>query len=87
MLEAADALPHSFSPHSLLTLAADDEPAEGGLASLFVEMRPYIGQCRFGLSCKHRHEPDCAIKDAVETGEITAMRYESYIHILRHMPQ
>ena len=63
-----------------------DEPAEGGLASLFVEMQPYIGQCRFRLSCEHRHEPDCAIKEATEAGEIAQMRYDSYIHILRHMP-
>jgi ribosome biogenesis GTPase len=64
-----------------------DEPPEGGLASLFVEMRPYIGQCRFGLSCEHWHEPDCAIKDAVKAGNITQMRYDSYIHICRHVLQ
>jgi ribosome biogenesis GTPase len=62
------------------------EPAEGGLASLFVEMRPYIGQCRFGLDCEHWHEPDCAIKEATEAGDIAQMRYDSYVHILRHMP-
>jgi ribosome biogenesis GTPase len=62
------------------------EPAEGGLASLFVEMRPYIGQCRFGLDCEHWHEPDCAIKEATKAGEIAQMRYDSYVHILRHMP-
>jgi ribosome biogenesis GTPase len=62
------------------------EPAEGGLASLFVEMRPHIGQCRFGLDCDHWHEPDCAIKAATEAGEIAQMRYDSYVHILRHMP-
>ena len=62
------------------------EPAEGGLASLFVEMRPYIGQCRFGLDCEHWHEPDCAIKEAVEAGEIAQMRYDGYTHTLCHMP-
>jgi ribosome biogenesis GTPase len=61
------------------------EHTEGGLASLFIEMRPLIGQCRFGLSCEHWHEPDCAIKAAVETGEITQMRYDSYVHMLRHI--
>jgi ribosome biogenesis GTPase len=61
------------------------EPACGGLASLFVEMRPYIGQCRFGLDCEHWHEPGCAIKEATEAGKIAQMRYDSYIHILRHM--
>jgi ribosome biogenesis GTPase len=62
------------------------EPAEGGLASLFVEMRPYIGQCRFGLDCEHWHEPGCAIKEATEAGQIAQMRYDSYVHTLRHMP-
>ena len=62
------------------------DPAEGGLASLFVEMRPYIGQCRFGVDCEHWHEPDCAVKAATEAGEIAQMRYDSYIHTLRHMP-
>jgi ribosome biogenesis GTPase len=49
-------------------------------------MRPYIGQCRFGLDCEHWHEPGCAIKEATEAGEIAQMRYDSYIHTLRHMP-
>ena len=62
------------------------EPDEGGLAYLFAEMRPYIGQCRFGLDCDHWHEPDCAIKAATEAGEIAQMRYDSYIHTLHHMP-
>jgi ribosome biogenesis GTPase len=63
------------------------DPSEGGLASLFVEMRPYIGMCRFGLDCRHRYEPGCAIKEAVQSGKITEMRYDSYIHVLRHMPE
>lgn len=62
------------------------EPAEGGLAYLFVEMRPYIGQCRFGLDCEHWHEPGCAIKEATAAGAIAQMRYDSYVHTLRHMP-
>lgn len=57
------------------------DPAEGGLASLFVEMQPYIGTCRFGLDCTHTHEPDCAIKEVVEMGEIAEMRYKSYLRI------
>jgi ribosome biogenesis GTPase len=57
-------------------------PAEGGLASLFVEMRPYIGQCRFRLDCSHSHEPGCAIKDAVQAGDIAELRYRNYLRIL-----
>jgi len=52
-------------------------------AWLFREMRPFLGQCRFGANCTHTHEPDCAIKDAVESGEITERRYESYVRMVR----
>lgn len=51
------------------------------LASLFPEMRPYIGACRFGLGCSHDHEPGCAIKDAVSEGEISARRHQSYLKL------
>lgn len=57
-------------------------PDEGGLASLFVEMRPHIGTCRFGLDCSHTHEPDCAIKDALRAGQIATPRYRSYLRLL-----
>ena len=53
------------------------------LASLFREMRPYLGQCRFGASCTHTHEPDCAIKQAVEAGRISERRYKSYVRLRR----
>lgn len=52
------------------------------LATLFVEMEPYVGQCKFRLDCTHRHEPDCAIKQAVSTGEISQLRYDSYLRLL-----
>jgi ribosome biogenesis GTPase len=53
------------------------------VASLFPEMRPYIGHCRFGLNCSHTHEPECAIKEAVEAGDIAESRYESYVRMKR----
>jgi ribosome biogenesis GTPase len=53
------------------------------LASLFREMRPYLGSCKFGYNCSHSHEPDCAIKDAVERGAIEKCRYESYLRMLK----
>ena len=53
------------------------------LAELFPEMRPYLGACRFGASCGHHHEPGCAIKDAVEEGEIAPRRYHSYLRLRR----
>ncbi|MBR2406574.1 MAG: ribosome small subunit-dependent GTPase A [Clostridia bacterium] len=47
------------------------------LEDCFREFRPLFGQCRF-TGCAHVHEPDCAVKAAVEAGEICLTRYESY---------
>lgn len=52
------------------------------LDAAFPEFRPFLGQCRFGGSCSHTHEPDCAIRAAVEDGEIDRTRYESYVVML-----
>lgn len=49
------------------------------LAELFLEMRPFIGQCKFGMNCAHKSEPGCAIKQAVEAGDIAYQRYQSYM--------
>lgn len=56
---------------------------DADMASLFPEMRPYIGLCRFGMDCSHTHEPGCAIKEAVETGHIALSRYHSYLCMRR----
>ena len=47
------------------------------LEDCFREFQPFYGQCRF-TGCAHIHEPDCAVKTAVEAGEIAVTRYESY---------
>jgi ribosome biogenesis GTPase len=38
-------------------------------------------ECRF-YNCLHLEEPGCAVRDAVETGEIDPLRYRSYLNIL-----
>ena len=57
----------------------DIEPEE--VAWHFVEMRPYLSDCRFS-TCTHTHEPDCAVKMAVQAGAISEMRYDSYCRLL-----
>jgi ribosome biogenesis GTPase len=42
--------------------------------------------CRFA-NCRHLLEPGCAVKAAVETGDIEARRYESYRRTLRLLPR
>lgn len=53
------------------------------LAALFPEFRAYWDKCRFGRDCTHTHEPDCAVRLAVETGQISGRRYDSYTKMLR----
>jgi ribosome biogenesis GTPase / thiamine phosphate phosphatase len=48
------------------------------LAHGFVEFRPHLGHCRFH-NCVHDQEPGCAIKAAVDSGQITKERYGSYL--------
>lgn len=48
------------------------------LEHYFPEMEPHLGQCKYS-DCAHVAEPDCAIQNAVEAGEIHAERYRSYV--------
>lgn len=50
------------------------------LAWCFREFRPFLGNCRFA-GCSHIHEPDCAVRAAIERGEIAPERYESYARL------
>jgi ribosome biogenesis GTPase len=55
------------------------------LAYLFPEMAPYVGRCRFGLSCQHDTEPGCAIRKAVMAESISPYRYQSYMNLRREL--
>jgi ribosome biogenesis GTPase len=46
----------------------------------FVEFADRLADCKFA-DCTHLHEPDCAIRAAVEAGQIDARRYESYARL------
>lgn len=41
--------------------------------------------CKFGGSCLHRNEPKCAVKNAIESGDISDIRYASYLQILEEV--
>jgi ribosome biogenesis GTPase len=47
----------------------------------FPEIFRISSGCKFGM-CSHTHEPECAVKMAVESGEISETRYLSYLKIL-----
>lgn len=57
----------------------DIEPEE--LSTYFPEMLRVMDRCRF-KPCTHTHEPGCAVKEAVDSGEISAERYNSYLGML-----
>jgi len=66
---------------SSLTL---DDIDESELKEYFIEFDKY-DDCRFGSRCIHENEPSCAVKEAVENGEISKKRYESYIQLLNEI--
>ncbi len=51
------------------------------LIESFIEFRPFLGHCKF-RDCAHQQEPGCAINTALEQGDISAERFDSYRSIL-----
>jgi ribosome biogenesis GTPase / thiamine phosphate phosphatase len=47
----------------------------------FPEMERLLPHCQY-KNCSHTHEPDCAVKSALESGEVSYLRYNSYLSIL-----
>ncbi len=50
------------------------------LQHCFPEFAPRLGRCRFA-DCTHRKEPGCAVRGALEAGEIQPSRYDSYVRL------
>jgi ribosome biogenesis GTPase / thiamine phosphate phosphatase len=50
------------------------------LDQCFPELRPFLTGCRFA-DCRHSVEPDCAVRAAVQRGDVSAARYESFIKL------
>lgn len=57
---------------------------EGDLAGYFPEMDHLHGECYF-TGCLHDQEPDCAVKNAVESGAIQQTRYLQYLEFLNDL--
>lgn len=51
------------------------------ISKYFPEMLRVMDDCRF-VPCTHTHEPGCAVKEALEAGQISAERYNSYLGML-----
>lgn len=54
---------------------------KGETAKYFPEMLRVSDSCKF-IPCTHTHEPECAVKAALQRGEIFAERYNSYLGML-----
>ncbi len=54
------------------------------LPDLFPEFAPFSARCQFS-GCLHDHEPDCAVFEAVDDGELAPSRYASYVEMLDEM--
>ena len=50
------------------------------LSHYFLDMQPFLANCQFN-NCQHLDEPGCAVKEAVEAGELDMERYLSYVAI------
>ena len=67
-----------FSSIDFIDIEAED------LAQGFVEIRKHGENCKF-RSCLHDKEPDCAVKAALENGEIENYRYKHYLNFLQEI--
>ena len=52
------------------------------VSDVFEDIEEHLGACKFS-DCKHESEPGCAIKSAINRGEITGERWESYLKLKR----
>jgi ribosome biogenesis GTPase len=51
------------------------------LASCFPDLRPFLADCAFG-DCLHDREPQCGVREAVQRGDASPERYDSYLRQL-----
>ena len=52
----------------------------------FPDFGPYVGKCQFH-DCAHRKEPGCAVRQAMEAGDIEPTRYDSYLKLYEKASQ
>lgn len=80
MLPLPDASGYVIDTPGLREVGMWSLPAER-LDDCFPELRARRDDCRFA-DCRHVAEPDCAVREAVNEGGITAERYDSYLRLL-----
>lgn len=58
--------------------------SEQDLAYGFREFQPHIGDCLFN-NCRHKSDKGCAVRGAVENGEIDIQRYQRYLKLFEKL--
>ena len=53
---------------------------ESEIAATFADVERFFGHCRF-RDCRHETEPGCAVKAALESGELPRERWEAYLRL------
>ena len=54
------------------------------LSTYFTDFDNFACNCRFN-GCNHINEPDCAVKKAVESGELSKDRYDRYVTLYNNL--
>lgn len=54
--------------------------AADGLEHSFADIEQYFGKCKF-RDCRHQSEPGCAVKQAIENGELSQERWNNYLQL------
>jgi ribosome biogenesis GTPase len=57
---------------------------EGDIDSAFADIAELAAQCKFN-DCAHSTEPDCAVREALETGDLDEGRWTNYVKLQREL--
>lgn len=63
-----------------------DEIEKDELKNFFNEFKEYENNCRF-IGCMHLNEPGCAVKEALDKGKISPIRYENYRDLYQELSE
>lgn len=63
-----------------------EEMEKEELRDYFTEFGAYEGRCRFA-GCSHIHEPGCAVKEALDAGRISRLRYDDYVELYNELKE
>lgn len=56
------------------------------LVDYYKEFGPFQSECRF-QGCSHTHEPDCMVKEALQEGKISKIRYDNYVALYKELKE